>query len=111
MDLQELIRLADEVLADTKASDEGLERLENYCKSFDLWFAASEQLIRSKDPAIDSHQVNVLLTKHERIAELAQRLQDEIPGELRKLKQRGKGILAYTDLLPKKISYIKPREG
>lgn len=100
--LIDLLRLADSVLS-TSDSDERLKYLEAYTQAFDLWFEHSG----SEDPA----RLAELEERHVRILELAEGLRDSTNSELRAHHRRGKGILAYADVLPKSISRSKPRQG
>lgn len=105
-----LISQADELLAET-SPEEALPKLEAYAADFDAWFERYQKSVDSGSPLADKSALEELLTRHEKVVDLTSRMQDTFPEEMKKLKQKGKGILAYTDTLPKKISFTKTRKG
>ncbi len=105
--LSGLIIQAQELLQEGRALPELIEKLERYSEDFDLWYASSrDQLEAGQLPEAD-----VLLAVHNEVIEKAQHWLKQAGTELSKHKVRGKGILAYTDVLPKRISVRRVRKG
>lgn len=110
IELNSLISLADEILNNSNP-DEIVDKLEKYAESFNAWYAAYEKSLAANQPINSKLELEQLLIKHEKVAEISESLKDSIPEEISKLKHKGRGIMAYTDLLPKKISFTKPTKG
>lgn len=87
--------------------DKGYDLVESYSDGFREWYGeyssgkceVSEELLLSLD------------TKHRAIIERVQTWQSATSSDLRDLKLKGKGILAYTDILPKRIGRMAPKKG
>lgn len=111
MDIKELVALADEVLARPVVDDASVELIERYSQTFGEWFSKNEKLIRENDPGLNRSDLEQLLSRHEAVVDMSEQLQAQYPEDLKKLRQRGKGLMAYTDMLPKRISYKQTKEG
>lgn len=110
-DLNMLIAAAEEVLLPGLSPEEVLERLERYSERFETWFPAHEELLKSRDPALPADRVAILVARHEAVVALAGSQQNATSSDLRQMQKRGRGILAYTDVLPGSISVTRPRKG
>jgi hypothetical protein len=108
--LKELIVQADQILSSGQAPDI-VNHLEKYADSFSEWYGAYQKSLEQNKPLNTKEELEMLLTRHEKVMELSESLKESIPDEMAKLKNKGKGIMAYTDTLPKKISFTKPRKG
>lgn len=102
---QNLIQLADVIFEADIPLEEVLNRLDAYATLFDVWYAAHSDKLSS------DAEVALLEERHHKVIECAAELLKGTSAELAKLKLKGKGILAYTDTLPKKISFRRPRKG
>jgi len=100
---QELIELAEKILNTESGPDTILEEFNAYTSALDVWLTQP----RTEDPEI----IKSLLENHDKVVKKALSLKDEASVELRKLKAKGKGILAYVDILPKRISFGTKKKG
>lgn len=105
MKLEEVIGLADRALS-CDDQEQLVEQIQLYVDAFADWFDHNQDRISSADPAIEALQ-----SKHAAVLARASALRGTFASEMRKVKVRGKGILAYTDIVPKRISSTKPRQG
>jgi len=84
--------------------------LGEYSTEFDAWYAKyKDELPHAKGTPWEA-SLKELKRKHDAVLSRSKESQGEIKAQLRKLKKRGKGILAYTDLLPKRVGTVKPRK-
>jgi hypothetical protein len=103
-----LIAKAEEILAADPASRELVVQVETYAELFEQWqFAVGDNLAAS----LASPEGTSLVRVHAAVLARAKTVQGEVAIALKGLRKRGKGILAYTDSLPKSIATIKPRKG
>lgn len=79
-------------------------RIEAYSEAFSRWYA------ENPNPT-ESEQLERLSRHHTEILEKVAELRELTSIDLRNLKKKGKGILAYTDVLPKRISFGRKRKG
>lgn len=110
MQVEQLIDLAKTLLNFEGQEDLRLEMLEQYCAEFAEWFADNRELLEANDN-IDVDKLRELECEHNKVLELAKSWQGAVAGDLRKLKVKGKGIIAYTDILPKRLSQMRPTKG
>lgn len=109
MDPSHLIKLADTILSGASEHDL-VALLGEYSEQFALWYGKNEEEIKKLTAPPSDHLVLILQQKHAEILKLADDLKGEIATDLRNLKKKGKGILAYTDVFPKRMSSIRPRK-
>jgi len=114
MDLQSILTLAREVnfkltaLADSKISEQDIvESISAYVDAFASW--DQEDGLKAKE--IDREMLQELATLHTKITEGAMQLKGDTGQRIKSLNIRRKGLLAYVDPLPKKISFRKPKKG
>lgn len=106
----ELCSLGDSVLDSLKSNaDDALMLLEKYADEFDRWNTAWESADKSDNLDVDGLQR--LLDIHEKICRGAQKLTDEATDSLRSLRGWSKGIRAYIDHYPSKISTRRGKKG
>ena len=106
----ELCSLGDSVLSSLKSNaDDSLTLLEQYADKFDCWNTAWESANKSDNLDVDGLQR--LLDIHESICRGAQKLTDEATASLRSLRGWSKGIRAYIDHYPSKISTRRGKKG
>ena len=115
MDLKPLIILADRVLA---ASDDehAVALLTEYTDAFASWQNdwikkhPAGTKVESPEKEAVAPLLRTLDVKHRQIVNRTAHLRGDVLKQMRELKRRGKGILQYTDDLPKQIGSIKPRK-
>jgi hypothetical protein len=112
METNSVIELARRIL-DCVESDELVSLIEQYAKAFDEWYSSTCEgtdmaTIKSK---VGTDKLAELLNLHAEVMKRTGELKEDVSGDIRKLKKKGKGILAYTDTLPKRISVTRKRKG
>ena len=89
--------------------------LHRYSELFDRWFnsanLSSPDLIDSNLLAERSLALAPVLNNHNAILDFVSRAKDLTETELKTLRSKGRGILAYVDTLPKKVSLTKGQKG
>lgn len=60
---------------------------------------------------VDPSELQALQAEHAQVLEQARSLEGQLTGDLRGLHQKGKAVLRYLDVLPKRISSRRPRKG
>ncbi len=111
MEVANLLQLADKVLEHSGHLDEVLPLLEDYSEAFDKWISQGEIQLQSYSKQ-DQQLVLQLAEKHQQIIEYAQRVKDLTAEELKDLKHKGRGLMAYVDSLPKRITgFISDKKG
>ncbi len=107
--LSELVVQAGVILkADRSDIDALLDEIDAYTEDFAAWYSGFEE-----EPAESSElsQLEELNELHSGVIDLATRLQSQTSKQRQELKKRGKGILSYVNVLPKRISFLKGRKG
>ena len=112
MTLEELLRLAQETLNVPIASTtEFIEKIAQYSAAFAAWGAAHADILSGKQKPSDEKQFRLLAETHSKIIDRAEALKGETGKDLNQLRKKGKGIMAYTDILPKRISMSGTKKG
>jgi len=106
MEIKQLLQFANDVIENDDSSSNLLEKIQIYFDAFEVFRPSLENM--KKNSETDLHQ---LLEKHNKILTITMELRDETSREIRELKKRGKGIMAYTDIYPKKISLGSQKKG
>jgi|688.fasta_scaffold1022685_2 hypothetical protein len=89
-----------------------LDALDNYIESFTGWHAGWKSRVSEHPSDKELKAVGAEVAKqHSEVLRLAGELKESISASLRSLKRKGKGLIAYSDTLPKRISTIRPRKG
>jgi len=96
-----------------EASPTALDELERYCDLFADW---EKSWKRSRDgaAALTSKDVDLgkrIVAQHATVIKLTEEMRAHVDRSLKSLRVRGKGLRAYTDHLPKRISTIRTRRG
>lgn len=108
----DLLKRADEVLkAFQESSPDAVDRLEQYIAAFDALYGEGGAELESADIGASEEDLRRLANLHAEILELAGSAKEEVNHSLRSLRTKGKGLRAYTDHYPKRISTIRPRKG
>lgn len=100
---QDLISLAEKIIDPALGVDDVVELLGEYTTGLDKWLSGSQ--------AGDPEDLQLLAKRHDEVVKKALSLKDDASLELRKVKAKGKGILAYVDILPKRISFGTKKKG
>lgn len=108
VNVKKLLAAAEEVLVDQSSVEERLDRLERYVDLFSQWQEAFDTEAVSVEEA---ECLNELQEQHAKVIEQVAALKSVSVSELGKFQRRAKGIMAYTDTLPRKISIAKERKG
>ena len=107
-DLSHLVSLARRVLG-AASEEETLEGIVRYSEAFEKW--ADEFLGPHKDVLASKRaELKELQVLHAQVIARAEQLKSRVSQAMRKLKKKGKGILAYTDTFPKRIGSMRPRK-
>lgn len=104
--IQDLIDLAQAALAQNLSQLESLERAAAYSEAFQHWIESNPKFDELELTALQ--ELNNL---HATILDGAQKLQEQTSADLRTLRTRAKGILAYADVLPRRISTLRVKKG
>lgn len=108
METVELLELAEKALA-LPEGDEQLEVIEDYVERFGLWF--EENRDRFEEDGFNRDVLEKLLSSHTEVMSKVQVLMTSTSDKLTALHRKARAILAYTDVLPKKISVSRSRKG
>ncbi len=107
-DLEKLTQLATALLATSISDDEIPLMVENYVAAIDAWF---KQVGDQLPQVLAEGQGGEFLALHGRVLQHAQSASRDVSSQLRGLMKHGKGILAYTDTMPKQLGVSRPRKG
>lgn len=109
--IEELLKLIDIIehqgteLGEASVSEELVQSLEEYGSAFEKWIESAEK----KD--FEGQDISKLLDGHNRVLQLATRLQGGASVAKRELNKRAKGLIGYLDTLPKRVSSRKGKMG
>jgi len=108
-----LIKLAEAALVDGESASTITERIVAYSDAFDRWYSAAAPFIEAGDaaPLGGAETVRTLNARHGAVVALTRKLMARTESDTRGLRKKGKGMLAYTDLLPKQVSTKKLPPG
>lgn len=112
-DTTALLALAEAALAPGESADIIADRIAAYTEAFDRWYSAACPSIEAGDavPLGGLALLRELEIRHAAVMDLAQEIMRRTDVELKGLRRKGKGIVAYTDTLPKRISTKRFRPG
>lgn len=108
--IAELCDLARAALTHNDFEDSAIAAFEDYCKNFNEW-QAHRALEKELATSLESSETAVLAQLHDQILKRAETLFRATAGQLQNFQIKAKGIMAYVDILPKKISVTKHRKG
>ncbi len=112
---QELLALGEALVARGIEDQELPDLIHQYSELFDSWFASANFSSPEPDTSKMAGEMRTalgpVLAIHEAVLALASRAKDLTEAELKSLRTRGKGILAYVDTMPKKVSLTRGRKG
>ena len=108
----ELISLADAALARDGAIETTISAIAQYSEAFGAWYNSNRGNLEACDgTSPERAQYEELDRKHRDVLQLSKVLIASTQIDLRKLKVKGKGILAYLDTLPERVSIRGSRKG
>lgn len=105
-----LSRLAEDALA-ASGSDDFADKLALYTESFSRWAAAHAALLAGAEKPQNEAQFRYLADVHAKLVASAEAARDQARKDIGEAHKRGKGIMAYTDILPKRISISGVKRG
>lgn len=109
MEVDQLIQKAEELLSAELDLEAKLSTTEDYVASFADWHAEFDPSAEVSDELRE--KLVRLSDLHAKVLAFISELRDDSMKELRKFKAKAKGIMAYTDRLPKRISIAAKRKG
>lgn len=93
-------------------SPEALDMLEEYTASFDAWQKTwSQGHGRTHFSTKERELAKRIALQHTSVLELTEKMYRSVQDSLKGLRGRSKGIRAYLDQFPSKISTIRTRRG
>lgn len=94
-----------------KSSPTVLDELDQYCDAFAKWEATWRRQLdgRADFPTREVELGKRIVEQHARVIRLTEDMRANVDRSLKSLRVRGKGLRAYTDYLPKRISTMKRR--
>jgi hypothetical protein len=111
---KQLLALGAEVVTALKDNTpEALDRIDEYTNLFDQWQRSWSKIekgqlrLSAKDQAIGKR----IADQHSTVLELTEKMYRSVEESLRGVRGRSKGIRAYLDHFPSKISTIRTRKG
>lgn len=106
-----MLNLADSALLPADSSRERLDAIEQYSLQFGKWYQGLQDPERELCAEQSGEQIQELLKKHERIIMQVQEMQKDTSLDMVRFQEMAKGIMAYVDLLPKRVSLTKTKKG
>lgn len=108
MMIEELRALALSVIEPNLDIDSLIDRIQHYSESFEVWYGEHRAELEAFE---NSTEIRELLDLHNQVLGFAETALKGTSNEIIKLKLKGKGLLAYTDILPRRISITRTRKG
>lgn len=102
-----LLTLANEILADSAGPDSIVLNLERYVTDFQKWWEEFD----SGRIEVEQSLLEKLSERHEKVLDLARDLQSQTGQVLQDTRRKSKGMIAYVDCLPKRISTRRVKKG
>ena len=112
-DAAALVGLADEALATCENLDTVTDRIVAYVEAFDRWYAVAKPVIDAGEsaPLGGMEMLKRLEECHGEVIKRAAAVMEITDIEAKGLRRKGKGLVAYTDHLPKQLSTKRFRPG
>jgi len=108
LDAQALQQLAVTILAhDGEDPDQLVDLLGRYAEAFEEWYAAFQRGAATLSPDLGKE----LARLHGQVLSRAKELQRQTATDMRKLREKGKGVLRYIDTLPQRVSFTPTKRG
>jgi hypothetical protein len=107
-----LLKLGLDTARSLKASNpEALDRLDQYTDAFEKWQMGLSPLSSCELSSAQRRVMERVAKQHATIIGLAEGMLVSVERSLKDLKGWSKGIRAYVDHLPKRVSTMKARKG
>jgi hypothetical protein len=84
---------------------DAVEAVSAYVCCVDEWVAGGDLVVQ------DEELGRLIADQHATILLLVESLKGQTASELKELWEKGKGLMAYTDVFPKRISTMRPKKG
>jgi hypothetical protein len=112
-DTRALLALAEEALTPCDNLDTATERIVAYTEAFDRWYSLAKPYfdVGDEEPLGGLELLKKLEARHGEVIALAEAAMDRTEADAKGLRRKGKGMVAYTDNLPKRISTKRFRPG
>ncbi len=108
MDAKALHQLAVDILAlEGEDPDSLVEHLGRYAEAFEEWYAAFQRGEEVLPTALGEELARV----HGQVLNRAKELQRQTASDMKKLREKGKGVLRYIDTLPQRVSFTPTKRG
>lgn len=112
-DTAQLLLLADSALLPGESAATVTERIVSYSDAFDRWYSEAKPYLDAGD--VDSvggaDLLHTLNERHGQVMELTRGLMERTDAETKGLRRKGRGLLAYTELLGKQVGSRKLPPG
>ena len=109
---ENIVARAKALLELESGSEELLSAFEAYTQEMDTWLEYAEPLLAGNSSELSAGDAAEVLALHEQVLNRAHDLKAGTKEEIANMKQKGKGLLAYTEEnLPKRVSTGKGRKG
>lgn len=105
--IEQVQQLALRILEHNEPSDEALELLERYVGIFGVWY----DQYQNHPLNTTAEALQKLSESHGMILDCARRWKLDTAGSLAANRRKGKGMRAYVDTLPRRISFKRTRKG
>jgi hypothetical protein len=94
-------------------SEDSLDIIERSVTTFAEWEAGWKVSVRGGGDfsAKERDMGNRIAAQHSQVIRLVEGMRAEVDSSLKGLRQKGKGLKAYIDQLPQRISTIRTRKG
>lgn len=104
----ELIASIRGLLESQEPLPERISSLTAYSESFDQWYGEHKEELEKMSP---SREAVELLELHNQLISAAEGWLKDVGAEIGIHRKKGKGIMAYTDILPKRVSRYQTKKG
>lgn len=104
-----MIQLGEAVLAESPQSSEFIDSIEAYAQRFEEWFEVNKTELTPE--MADNQAINDLIRIHANILDIAKSEQLQNSKNFWLHKEKARGIMAYTDILPKKVSISRTKKS
>lgn len=106
MTLEDLNKLAGEILEAESDVPKLVDKIEEYFDAFEQIIPELENLAQTETEALKEIQI-----RHEKVLALTMELRDDTSQRMKDLKARGKSIIAYKNKYPKRVSMFSVKKG
>jgi hypothetical protein len=105
-----LIKLGQAILASPDRDPQLLDKFDEYVEQLEEWLKSNRQLSSGSLAQSDLALMKELENNHNAVLEKAERLKEVLSSGMKKLKRRGKSILAYGDIFPRQMGMMRAKK-